>query len=86
MSGTVPHRSDIAVERVHAQIEVFLSWPKKLEAMSIAWRRGLYVGCPDDSTLGLTGENNWSGAGEGYPRPDLYQLYRAADRDLSPAR
>ncbi len=46
-------------------------------------RRGLYVGRPDDPTLGMTSENGLE-PGEDTPRPDVYQLYRAADRTSPP--
>ncbi len=41
---------------------------KKAEAISIACARGLYVGRPDDPTVGMTSENAWTG---GKIPPDL---------------
>src|SRR5713226_6608049 len=64
----LPRRSDTPAEGVHAQIEVFLWGLKKAEAISIACARGLYVGRPDDPTVGMTSENAWTG---GKIPPDL---------------
>src|SRR3989442_15481218 len=47
-------------------------------------RQGLYVGRPDDPTVGVISENALE-RGEDTPRPDMYQLYRAADWTSSPA-
>ena len=57
---------------------------KKAEAISIPCAGGLYVGRPDDPTLGMTSKNAWK-PGEDPPGPDMYQLYRAADRTSPPA-
>ena len=69
---------------VHARIEVFLWGSKKAEAISIPCAGGLSVGRPDDPTLGMTSKNAWK-PGEDTPGPDMYQLYRAADRTSPPA-
>jgi len=53
-------QSDIAASRVHAQIDAFLWRLKKAEAISIACSRKLYVGPPEEPTVGMTSENAWN--------------------------
>src|SRR6266852_4426625 len=84
----LPRRSDTPAEGVHAQIEVFLWGLKKAEAISIACARGLYVGRPDEKPPRASDRNRIRerlDRGEDTPRPDMYQLYRAADRTSPPA-
>src|SRR5216684_2129267 len=79
---TCGRRSDRGRTRVHAQIEVFLWGLKKAETISIACARGLYVGRPDDPTVGMTSENAWNGGR--YPQTRHVPAVQGRGPDLSP--
>src|SRR5712692_3938570 len=79
---TCGRRAERGRTRVHAQIEVFLWGLKKAETISIACARGLYVGRPDDPTVGMTSENAWNGGR--YPQTRHVPAVQSRGPDLSP--